>query len=48
MTVLSFSSPSLGILAHDSVDDTTPTASKLLLNSMSTLKNKAKLHFPKT
>lgn len=48
MTVLSFSSPSLGILAHNSVDDTTLAASKLLLNSISILKNKAKLHLPKT
>lgn len=48
MTALSFSSPSLGTLAHDSVDDTTLAASKLLLNSISTLKNKAKLYLPKT
>lgn len=48
MTVLSFFRPSLGILAHDSVDDTTLAASKLLLNSTWTFKNKAKLFLPKT
>lgn len=48
MTVLSFSSPCLEILVHDSVDNTTLAASKLLLNCISTFKNKAKIYLPKT